>query len=127
MQVVQRCQGFLVVETGEEIAGFDGLALASAALDNPAANQRRRARPGLGLDRAGRIDDSRGRAAGDAPTVTAGVLATTTMPSPPEPGRMLPQNTSFHHGNGRRSIAAGSIAASAASVTLISMIDQRLD
>jgi hypothetical protein len=42
MQVVQRRQRFLVVKTGQEIAALDGLALASAALDDSTANQRRR-------------------------------------------------------------------------------------
>src|ERR1019366_5019942 len=63
--VVQGCQRFLVVEARENIAGLDGFAFASATLDDSAANQRRRARPGLRFDRSGCIDDFRGGAAGD--------------------------------------------------------------
>ena len=38
------------LKAGKKIAAFDGLALAPAAFDDPAANQRRRTRPCLGLD-----------------------------------------------------------------------------
>ena len=50
-QVVQRRLRLLVVETGKDIAALDALSFAAAPFDDPAAHQRRRARPCLGLDR----------------------------------------------------------------------------